>query len=34
MTIDAMIFDLGERCAWLTRGPHYGVDWQRFGFAG
>ena len=31
-TIDMMIFDTTARTAYVSRGPHYHVAWQRFGF--
>jgi len=31
-TIDMMVFDTTARTAWLSRGPSYGVSWQKFGF--
>jgi hypothetical protein len=32
-TIDLMVFDTTAREAYLSRGPSYGVHWQKFGFA-
>jgi hypothetical protein len=31
-TIDMMVFDTAHRTAYLSRGPSYQVDWQRFTF--
>jgi hypothetical protein len=32
-TIDLMVFDTTAREGYLSRGPSYGVHWQKFGFA-
>jgi hypothetical protein len=31
-TIDMMVFDCTARTAWLSRGPSYRLDWQKFQF--
>jgi isopenicillin-N N-acyltransferase-like protein len=31
-TIDMMVYDTTSRTAWLSRGPSYGVAWQKFEF--
>lgn len=32
-TIDMMVFDTTAREAWVSRGPSYAVDWQKFSFS-
>ena len=31
-TLDLMVFDTAARAAYVSRGPAYGVRWQRFSF--
>lgn len=31
-TIDMMIYDTTDKKAYLSRGPHYGIEWKEFSF--